>query len=177
MANPRILDDGRLASGIALIGLGANLPWRGRAPAQTLADALAALGCAGVAILAKSRIRQTLAWPDPSEPPFANAAALVDFEAKDADAALALLHAIEACFGRRRNGRNTARTLDLDLLDFAGELRISAGLVLPHPRLAGRRFALEPIRDIAPAWRHPALGRTADELLADLADENPASGP
>jgi 2-amino-4-hydroxy-6-hydroxymethyldihydropteridine diphosphokinase len=44
------------------------------------------------------------------------------------------------------------------------------GIDLPHPRLAERDFALAPIAEIAPQWRHPAFGRTAPELLAMLAE-------
>jgi 2-amino-4-hydroxy-6-hydroxymethyldihydropteridine diphosphokinase len=77
----------------------------------------------------------------------------------DAAALLALLHRVETRFGRTRRARNEPRTLDLDLLDYDGLVRSEAP-ILPHPRLAERAFVLLPLRDVAPAWRHPVSGRT-----------------
>lgn len=55
------------------------------------------------------------------------------------------LLAIEAACGRRRRGAVDPRTLDLDLLVFDGVRVERPGLDLPHPRLAGRRFVLDPL--------------------------------
>jgi len=83
---------------------------------------------------------------------------------------LAVLHAIESKFGRVRNAANAPRAIDLDLLDFRGE--IAAGgrdkATLPHPRLAERAFVLLPLADLAPNWRHPASGKPISELIAAL---------
>ena len=104
------------------------------------------------------------------------------------EAVLARLHAVEAEFGRRREARWGARTLDLDLIAAgdrvlpdaadAGTLaraRSARGagaapdrLILPHPRMQERAFVLVPLADVAPGWRHPILGRTVREMLADL---------
>jgi 2-amino-4-hydroxy-6-hydroxymethyldihydropteridine diphosphokinase len=86
----------------------------------------------------------------------------------DPVALLAALQAIEARFGRVRPFPNAPRTLDLDLLDLGGAVRAAPDPVLPHPRMAGRAFVLAPLCDIAPAWVHPVLGRTAAALLAGL---------
>jgi 2-amino-4-hydroxy-6-hydroxymethyldihydropteridine diphosphokinase len=65
---------------------------------------------------------------------------------------------------------NAARTIDLDLLDFRGE--VAAGgpgkATLPHPRLSGRAFVLRPLADLAPDWRHPVSGISIDALVAAL---------
>jgi 7,8-dihydro-6-hydroxymethylpterin-pyrophosphokinase len=82
---------------------------------------------------------------------------------------------IERLAGRTPTFRNGPRILDVDLLDVRGEVAASPGLILPHPRLATRRFALEPLAAIAPRWRHPVSGKTARQLLRELDDRAPES--
>lgn len=84
------------------------------------------------------------------------------------EALLALGLEIEARFGRVRSRRWEARTLDIDLLLYAGELRDDPALTLPHPRLHLRRFVLEPLAELAADLAHPRLGKTIGELLAGL---------
>lgn len=84
-------------------------------------------------------------------------------------AVLAVLHAIENQLGRRRKLRWGPRTLDLDILSFDDLLVNLPELVIPHPRLHERRFVLEPLREIAPHWRHPLLKLTVEQLLENLA--------
>jgi 2-amino-4-hydroxy-6-hydroxymethyldihydropteridine diphosphokinase len=150
-----------------LIALGANMPSRAGPPADTLKAALTALGMQGVVVLKVSSFIETAAWPDPAEPPFTNAAAALQTSLQPL-ALLELLHVIETAYGRVRSHPNAPRTLDLDLLAHGGTVLTGELLTLPHPRLAERRFVLQPLAEIAPAWRHPVTGLTPGEMLAAL---------
>jgi 2-amino-4-hydroxy-6-hydroxymethyldihydropteridine diphosphokinase len=150
-----------------LVALGANLSSRAGAPAQTLKAALADLEQAGVTVLKVSSFRETVAWPDPSDPPFINAAASLQ-TAMDPWALLELLLATETAYGRVRSRVNAPRPLDLDLLAHGDAVLTSERLSLPHPLIARRRFVLEPLAEIAPDWRHPVTGMTPAEMLASL---------
>lgn len=149
-----------------LIALGANLPSKAGAPADTLNAALHALSVRGVTCEAVSGFVTTKAWPDPTDPPYVNAVARVATQLTP-QALLGLLHETEDAFGRVRSARNAPRTLDLDIVDYDG--KIEAGPPeLPHPRLSERSFVLVPLKDVAPEWRHPVTGESVDALIAVL---------
>jgi 2-amino-4-hydroxy-6-hydroxymethyldihydropteridine diphosphokinase len=149
-----------------LIALGANLPSQAGQPAQTLAAALSSLRERGVEIRAVSAFYQTSAWPDPNDPPFLNAVAEIGTRLQPI-ALMKLLHGVETDFGRKRSAPNAPRSLDIDLIDYDGRME-EGPPTLPHPRMGDRGFVLVPLRDIAPAWRHPVSGKTAAELLSGL---------
>ncbi len=103
------------------------------------------------------------------QPPFLNAVAVLE-TGLGARALLQALLSIEARRGRVRREKDGPRTLDLDLLFYGDEVIRESGLEVPHPRMHERRFVLEPLVAVAPGWRHPVLGRTAQELLVRLDD-------
>ena len=155
-----------------LIAAGSSLPFRGIDSQQIVLRAFSALDRVA-ALTAKSSLYETPAWPDADDPPFINAVAAVE-TALPPEALLAALHAIEAGFGRRRRQRNAPRSLDLDLIAYHDERRdgvgdgIGGGLRLPHPGIATREFVLAPLAEIAPDWRHPVTGATAQTMLEGL---------
>lgn len=74
------------------------------------------------------------------------------------------LAATELAWGRRRDEHWGARTLDLDLLLYDEQIVDDDVLTVPHPRLALRRFVLEPAAEIAGAMWDPTLGGTIEEI-------------
>ena len=152
------------------IGLGANLPHeRFGSPRRTLEAALAELDRKGVRTVRVSPWYRTAPVPASDQPWYVNAVAEVASDLP-ADALLAELHAVEAAFGRARTVPNAARPIDLDLLDYHGEIAPSGPgrAILPHPRMIGRAFVLRPLADLAPDWCHPVTGQPIGELLAAL---------
>jgi len=149
-----------------LIALGSNLPSTAGGPRETLRAALDAFALQGIAVSAVSPFYETPAWPDPGDPRYVNAVALVATSLTPREL-MERLQMIETSLGRERSARNAPRTLDLDVVDYDG--RVEKGPpILPHPRMQSRAFVLLPLFDIAPNWRHPVSGESAAELIAKL---------
>ena len=90
-----------------------------------------------------------------------------------ADELLHEMHAIETAFGRERTERWASRTLDIDLIDYNGEVVAGSQstLTLPHPRAHERAFVLKPLRDVAATWRHPMSHMLVSALLDRVPSE------
>ena len=150
---------------LAFIGLGSNLGDR----RATLLRAIEELnGSPGVSVVKVSSFHETEPVGGPQgQGPYLNAAACIE-TTLEPPALLHLLHEIEARNGRVRLVRWGERTLDLDLLLFDDRIVETPELTIPHPRMAVRRFVLEPLSEIAPRAVHPVTGRTVAEMLEDL---------
>jgi 2-amino-4-hydroxy-6-hydroxymethyldihydropteridine diphosphokinase len=148
----------------AYVGLGANLGNR----AETIRRALELLDeQEGIEVVGVSTLRETDPVGYLDQPRFLNGAAAVETELS-ARELLERLLAVETALGRQRTGpRYGPRTIDLDLLVYGDEEVAEPGLVVPHPRLAERHFALEPLAELNPELNVPGRGPVLD-LLAGL---------
>jgi 2-amino-4-hydroxy-6-hydroxymethyldihydropteridine diphosphokinase len=146
----------------AYVGLGANLGDREGA----IRRAVELLGAgAEIEVVAVSALRETDPVGYAEQPRFLNGAAALETGLSARDLLERLL-AVERELGRVRGEgpRFGPRAIDLDLLLYGDEVVDEPGLTVPHPRLAERRFALEPLHDLDPALRLPD-GRAVRELL------------
>lgn len=156
---------------LAIVALGSNL---GDSP-EIISEAMARLQMLSDEPLLKSSLLQTV--PEdcpPGSAMFINA--VVAFQPRDAEtpeSLLAQLQRLEKEFGRQpKKVINEPRPLDLDLIAFGNQARLTAALTLPHPRAHQRRFVLGPLAEIVPGFILPGQKRTAVQLLAGLAENH-----
>lgn len=152
------------------IGLGSN--WE--SARQIVGEAVDALASQpGFVLKATSRLRQTRPIGGPQDQPlFVNAVALVE-TGLPPRRVLEILHQLEQQFGRQRGARWARRTLDLDILiDEAGPV-CEPGLLIPHPRLAARRFFLEALGELYPQAWHFWSGMSVGRILSILREAPP----
>jgi len=146
----------------AYVGLGANLGPR----EVTLLRAVDLLAeTEGVDVLQVSQLRETEPFGVADQPAYLNGAVAIDTTLTPRELLERLLE-IERELGRVRDVRWGPRTIDLDLLLYGDRSVDEPGLHVPHPRLAERRFALEPLAELDPALDIPGLGDVSAALSA-----------
>lgn len=151
------------------VGLGSNLGNR----AETMRGAVRDLGLLGP-VVAISSIYQTQPVGGPEgQTAYLNAVCLIDTDQRS-DTILEMLQGIEQKWGRVRVERWGPRTLDLDVLLFSDRTESNERLIVPHPRLADRRFVVEPLAEV---WPNAVIdGRPVGVLLAELGNQGIEEG-
>lgn len=153
----------------AYVGLGSNLGDR----TGYLLLAVRGMLDAGFDVIRLSSIYETEPVEYEEQPPFLNMVAELRGSVLPApEQTLARLLRVEYALGRTRGVRMGPRTIDLDLLIFKDAQIETEFLTVPHPRLASRRFVLEPLNELVPGLVHPVLGKPIRELLATAADRS-----
>lgn len=150
----------------AFIGMGSNI---GDRIAHLRAGLTALMAAApDVIVVGRSSVYESEPVGMTDQDDFYNAVVAVETTLSPSEL-LKLLHEIEIANGRQRLTRWGPRTLDLDLLLYSGVEQDDPDLTLPHPRLAERRFVLEPLLEVDRDVRHPD-GTPVTRLLEDLGD-------
>jgi 2-amino-4-hydroxy-6-hydroxymethyldihydropteridine diphosphokinase len=121
-------------------------------------------------IVTVSSIYRTDAWGNHDQPDFFNQAVEIEPLQGPHPTLLTLLQ-IEKEMGRVRVEKYGSRIIDLDILIWKDAVVRQPDLIIPHPHMQHRRFALEPLVEIAAQGVHPVLRKTFSQLLEACTDE------
>jgi 2-amino-4-hydroxy-6-hydroxymethyldihydropteridine diphosphokinase len=121
------------------------------------------------AIERSSGLYETASWGKTDQPDFINQVVEItsDMEPRKV---LEKILAIEKELGRVREEKWGSRTIDIDVLFYGDKIINEPDLIIPHPFLQQRRFALEPLMELDPELEHPLLKRSVKQLLTNLTD-------
>ncbi len=123
-------------------------------------------------IMKVSEAYESEPWGFEAEEWFMNRVIVMESELSPMDLLQQLLD-IEKELGRVRHPKNqgySSRTADLDILYYGSRVIRTETLTVPHPRLHLRRFALVPLCEVAPDFKHPVFKLTQEKLLAQCPD-------
>ncbi|MDA9101119.1 2-amino-4-hydroxy-6-hydroxymethyldihydropteridine diphosphokinase [Omnitrophica bacterium] len=110
-----------------------------------------------------SRVHETEPVGGPAQEKYLNAVWEIETDLT-AEELLECTRQVEQDLGRVRSVKNGPRTMDLDILFFGSEVMDRQELTIPHPRLRGRAFVLEPLAELSPDWVHPVTKTTVRQL-------------
>ena len=118
-----------------------------------------------------SNFYETPSYPNNKFPKFLNVGLVIDYQKKLFNL-FKIINQIERKLGRIRSKKNDPRIIDIDIIDFKGEIKKTKQLILPHPKCHLRNFVLFPILQIDPNWSHPIFKKNAQYLIDNLSQKS-----
>jgi 2-amino-4-hydroxy-6-hydroxymethyldihydropteridine diphosphokinase len=139
---------------------------------QNLHQAITLLSATCGPVIQQSAVYETAAWGKTDQAAFLNQALLLTTELSPQELITTVL-SVEEQMGRHRTERFGPRVIDIDIMFYNEDIINEPHLTVPHPQMQNRRFALIPLKELAPLFVHPVLKKTLEELLLECKDELP----
>lgn len=153
---------------IAAIGIGSNMGESKKIIEQAIGRIKEDSCCK---LLKESGLVISTPYGDVEQADFVNGAVLIEtyYEPEEL---LDFLHVIENENGRQRLIHWGPRTLDLDILLYDDLVMDTESLTIPHIDMQNRDFVLLPLKEIAPWYRHPLIGKTVGQMAEQITEKH-----
>ena len=174
-----------------LLSMGSNLPSSsGASRFDNINESIAYFCSHGFGEIKRSSYYETPSYPDQNYPRFINIVTSLKWEGSDPSKRnpdesilsklISQISEIEHNSGRIKNKKNEPRVIDIDIVDYNGEVlnfksKNSELFKIPHERMALRNFVLFPLKEICSDWIHPLSGKNIDDLIKDLSVDDKKS--
>ena len=152
------------------LNIGSNLDSNHGSRFDNISLAITLLVNSKIKIKKLSSFYETPSYPNRNYPKFLNVGIIIDFHKNYLDL-LNEIKKIEKKLGRIKTVKNDPRIIDIDIIDFNGEIKNTKKLILPHPKCHIRNFVLYPILEIDPNWSHPIFKKNAQFLINKLSQK------
>ena len=149
------------------LNIGSNLESTFGSRYDNISIAINLLVDSKIKVIKISNFYETPSYPNENFPKFLNVGLLIEYNNKQLSL-FKIIKQIEKKLGRIKTKKNDPRVIDIDIIDFKGEIKNTKELILPHPRCHLRNFVLYPILQIDPNWVHPILKKNAQYLINNL---------
>ena len=153
------------------LNIGSNLDSKHGSRFSNISIAINLLIHSKIKIMKISNFYETPSYPNQNFPKFLNVGLVIDYK-NDYQDLFKIIKKIEKKLGRIRTKKNDPRLIDIDIIDFDGEIKETNELILPHPSCHLRNFVLFPILQIDPNWYHPVLKKNVHYLINNLSQKS-----
>ena len=153
------------------LNIGSNLNSKHGSRYDNISIAINLLISSKIKIRKISNFYETPSYPNNNFPKFLNVGLFIEYN-NNYPSLFKIIRQIEKKLGRLKTKKNDPRVIDIDIIDFKGEIKKTKELILPHPRCHLRNFVLFPILQIDPNWFHPILKKNAQYLINNLSQKS-----
>ncbi len=153
------------------LNIGSNLDSKYGSRYKNISTAINLLIESKIKVKKISNFYETPSYPNNDFPKFLNVGLSIEYQNENCNL-LKIIKQIEKKLGRIKTKKNNPRIIDIDIIDFKGEIKKTKELILPHPRCHLRNFVLFPILQIDPDWFHPILKKNAQYLINNLSQKS-----